>query len=321
MQVVFEPSLLEEAIDQAIRPSDGDGELFRQFMELTEQAYRPSATGMKEEVFQYAYEYIASKLEYRKKIKRVAAGFDLLSNSVAQIIIRKPEGLSEGADVVFAGPALSTGADNLRRGVAGPGNTHTAAVVLEVRPARLNEDTFYSQMLPHEFLRAQDMLDPRFQYAREPLDGLTAAQENIIRSRYGALWDAYIWSRLKARDPSYYDATPQLIERLSKAFCLDGADSRKALTYINSSHDFTHKKLFGCARDPAALMREIGAAQSKKIIPGSQCSICSFPSYSLSQVSDTDILSAIKAEFGDADISSGVCERCIEYFSVKLGLF
>ncbi|MBI4244831.1 MAG: hypothetical protein HY606_12140 [Planctomycetes bacterium] len=299
MRVNFAPSLLEQVVDEVIhkKADEGDTTLLSLFADLTEQAYSPAFASLKEEIFKYAYEYIGSKLELRKQVKEAAYKFPLLQVKVDEIILKPPEGKSEGADIVTV-------------------NDKQFIIVVEMRPRSLTMRNTFETFLPHEFLRAQDMIDPDFKYLRVSLDHLNSAEENIIRSRYGTIWDIYIDKRLDK-----FSNKEEHLERIGRNFSVSGENSEKILLFINNTPKLTHSKIFGYASAPASLMKEAKVSSNPSTYPGSNCSICAFPSFTFAEIKDPDLFEIIKSEKGDLNPESGICPRCVEYYQIKLGRF
>ena len=132
------------------------------------------------------------------------------------------------------------------------------------------------------------MLDPRFGYRREAIDGLPARQ-SLVRDRYHVLWDVYVEARLHRRGLIDESMTKRLEELFRQVFALDDtSSSRDAFRHVfhagprmDSRSALTHRRLLDWANSPETLFADFAKAAGSKTTPprtsGEACPSCAVP--------------------------------------------
>jgi hypothetical protein len=300
MEMKYHPRFVEKALHAEIRARErrGDRGLREQYGELSEPLYA-LAPGARDAEFKRV------NLAWFLELGLHAALEEILHESslrgqVAETVIVESEA-EEMADLFHDG-------DRLR-------------VVMRMKPESLLDTSRLPGLLRHELAHLADMLDPEFQYERDPLSS-SPIEDTILRERYRVLWDITIDSRLiKSGRPTVATKALRQREFLALYQKFGKQECEAVFEYLWSRDRTTHPELREFAKDPRALLRAAGIeARKSTVLPGLLCPICGFPTYQWAMDPDHiegDVMEHIKQDVPDWKPEQGLCERCLEAWSLR----
>jgi hypothetical protein len=188
------------------------------------------------------------------------------------------------------------------------------ALFIDICPDFLLDADRLRSWLQRELLKVSDMLDDAFAYS-PVLPETHRAKQNLIRDRYGVLWDIYVEARLQPASNSD-ELHPRLRERFERAFACGGAGaSTQCLRALLDFTAPTHSCLLGWASEPETLPGRRPDLGSDWLTPGELCPLCRFPTYDwydLCDDADGTIRSVISSIHPIWSPELGVCRQCAE---------
>src|SRR3989337_2087374 len=179
----------------------------------------------------------------------------------------------------------------------------------------------------HELMHGSDMLSESYGYRDERLGG-NPMEESIVKERYCTFWDIFVDSRLirKGKETlSDKEGRYREFESLYKKI----PDEVKIAIFdvLWQDENLTHDKILGLAKDVNEVIKiseglpiKHTLKKKKTILPGAQCPLCKFRTYSWVENIDQDsyLVNAIKKDFPGWEPEDGVCGQCIEAYKVRI---
>ncbi|MFQ5826514.1 MAG: hypothetical protein ACE5IA_04060 [Dehalococcoidia bacterium] len=302
MKIAYEPRLLEEVVFQEAR---GSPPLWEEYRDAMEPLYELS--GEKDSRFAQIHRDLFEKWGFGGRLQAVVDEFPELGEKVEEVFIfRAPSWREERGDI--------TG-DLKRLGV-------------RVIPSRFFDPQGLKRFLRHELMHISDMLDTSFGYRNESL-GLSPGEEYTIISRYRVLWDIYIDGRLTELGKETDRGKVERLQEFSRAFpFLSHPQKLSCFEGIWNGEKLTHDDFLFMAKEPSEVLargKEVPQEFQHLKIPGSPCPLCRFPAHvwgDLSSRGDGDgVMELIQADFPHWQQEEGLCERCLELYDLKVGVW
>lgn len=243
-------------------------------------------------------------------LERVVAEFPQVLRAVASIWIGGAErGETAGADL---------------------GGAELRDLGILISPHLFSDRPALELFLRRELARISDVLDPAFGHRPGPfLTGRPGALENLARDRLRLLWGISVDGRLAGRWAEY----PQLKEeRLAEARnhyrSLPASFSERVTDclWANRRPAFETLRDWACHTEHlvAHLFPE-GFDRAHSFIPGTPCPLCRFPVVGLVEQwvgeRHEGVLREVLRDFPAWRPEQGACERCVEGYEARLGLW
>lgn len=310
MKIRYEPALLDELVLQRLALDEREGNRRAGFWYRlqAEQIYSTVPPEDREQAFAVLHERLIHRWGYERLLRRSLSRFRRLRRRVATLwVLSAANPSEEGADLVGTPPALRA--------------------TLRTRPARWSEPERLQPWLRHELAHLEDMLDPRFGYARVArLSPDVPALENLVRERLGVLWDVYIDGRL-ARSAGEPQLREQCLRRFQAAFdpCL-GDRATAAFERLWDADRITYDELLAMARDPTVLERWVGFPANDRRAPltaarpGAPCPACGFPTHTwapAAALNEAGVRARVRVDLPTWEPEWGLCERCLEHYRAQ----
>lgn len=309
MKIHYDPLLTETVVFQEItrRAERGDLTPFQQYHAVADPLYhrRPEA---REAALQKLHSQFFATLGFSDTLHLEFRAFPEIEAQVAEILVAlAAASAEEGAD-------LSLGQDN----------GATKRVGIRLQPDRFLDLPALQRYLRHELLHIVDLLNPTFGY-----EGDTVGN-NIIRDRYRLLWCLSIDARLEATGGE--PLTDQQTHR--RQFDAQYGKFAPAVRHaiferLWRPEPVSHACLRQMAMDSEGLLRLAGEAGQQEegrprppLLPGSPCPLCRFPSYHFvdnHSLLDSTLTAEIQQDFPDWTGDDGLCERCMEAYTLRTG--
>lgn len=319
MKMIYDPLLTEAVVLQEIvrRQDLGDSLLFREYHVAADRLYHrcPDA---REAAFQKLHSQFFAKLGFAESLQTELQAFPEIEAQVSEILV-----------ALAAAPA-EAGADlSLEQGNGS--DRAITRVGIRLQPDQFLDRATLQRYLRHELLHVVDLLNPDFGYERDtPLVASSPAVENIIRNRYRLLWCLCIDARLEAtgREPLTDRETHRL--QFDAQYRKFAPAVRKAIfERLWRPGPRSHSSLLQMAMGSEGLLRLAGDAGHKGsepprrvLLPGSPCPLCRFPSYHFVEDPsslDRALTAEIQRDFPDWTLDDGLCERCLEAYTLRAG--
>lgn len=314
MKWEYDPPLLEEAVFLEMRRREAAGDLkgYLAYRERIDPLYGLPQQE-RDRSFHDAYAEIFSRLGFDRLLREVAEEYLLLDQEVSQVTFLRAQSRNQEDAELFVKQSDDTASE--------PHNT----VAVRIRPENFLEPAALQSLLRHEFYHITDMLDPGFGY--EPSLGLpdvTRGQEDLIRDRYRALWDAYIEGRLARQNKGREESLAQMEALFARAFqSLSQEGILHLLEFVWNAEHLTHQELLALAKDPQRQTQDcppdttstMERGQNRSGLP---CPLCSFPTYDWATPHE-HITEALELVIREASPfwtpQQGACRQCVELFS------
>lgn len=267
LTIEYEQSLVETAVFLAGR---ADQHLECELHQVVDGLYEISDEELRQREFVPVFREFFTKLGFDRLIAGLLAERPLVGELVDRCVVREaPRKKAESAELLVQ---VNNG------GEGRPSRTLVIQICPQSFLATDGGAAFnplrgrFIALMRRELLHAEDMLDERFGYVREPFDGEPSLQ-NLQRDRYRVLWDTYVEGRLhreglggeKAQRPSR--VKPALRENLERAFGrvfaigTQEADSG-AFACVFNAPSMTHGSFMEWAREPSLLFNSPLVAQA-----------------------------------------------------------
>lgn len=307
MKIEFHPNLVEPAVFLSART---DGRRQRQWRRATDHLYDSPAGPEREKVFQQAHARLFERFEL---------GAPLLA------LLDERPAIGRGVAVCRVQPAPGRRRESVELMVKAEmdaSDPAACALLIKIRPESLIQIEIVRDPMRRDLMQIHDMLDPRFGYRRETLEGQPARQ-NLIRDRYHVLWEISVMGRLtregKTGDPEmlrlradvdriFAHAEPEAREALFSRFQTDGLLTYDELMDVAQGH--------GGLGDPSGGEPETSAAQ-----PGAPCPLCAFPTFDWFDFGPDPkgpLVSEIAASHPGWRPDRGACRQCAELYAASL---
>lgn len=237
----FEPALVEEAVFQAVRcrEEEGDGHFRSSFDEERSRLYEEADPARREAAFASLYARLFSELGFRAVFERALGSFPLIQCASISALVRRVWRTNDEGAELFVAPGAKTAATKTSAAVR---RSLWRTVAVSVRTGRFSDLPRLESFLRHELMHVSDMLDPQFGYVpdRFPEDSDHLHRERM-RERFSLLWDLYVTARLGA----------------------DGRDAYRTVESIRSEFEHTFRGL-GDGRKDRLFSRVTGGAHTQE---------------------------------------------------------
>jgi hypothetical protein len=302
-RVDYDPVLVEQAVRLAVR-SDRSAE--QSLHKVVDPLYAIDDREARDRAFTRTFAEWFTQLGLGRPLAELIAERPLIDRRVARCLVRMaPRRKAESAELF------------VRRD--SPTDPIVRTLVIQLCAESLVEPESVRPFLRRELLHVGDMLDDDFGYVREEFDGLPA-QQNLVRDRYGVLWDIYVERRLLDENLVGGERMERLRVGFEKAFTLGGQPpAGDAFDRAMQCRSLTHRQLYSWANEPRRVLEVNGADSPQPVVgrsgPGQSCPICGFPTFDwldLSAEGGTEAIRAIQRICPTWTPADGVCRRCAE---------
>jgi hypothetical protein len=191
VELRVDPAFVEEAVFLALRTrqASGDGRIAQPFFTAREALYEIAVDPEERE-----HRFQALAWNSFRALGLEAAFADRLSElplvaaHVRTAIVRRAWTRKEEDVDLYRQP------EALQR----IGATDGVTLLIAVQPSRCCDEAALVAWLRRGLLRISDMVDPAFAYQQSPaMGGSSLAEDEVIRSRFRALWDAFVEARMR----------------------------------------------------------------------------------------------------------------------------
>ncbi|MGR3309331.1 MAG: hypothetical protein ACUZ77_01005 [Candidatus Brocadiales bacterium] len=311
--ILYDPYLVEEVVFSEVRTKEGgdDSNLYEEYHRLRNEIYELDDEEEQSDQFIELNKNFFKKLGLSEAVRGVVEEFPDLKEKIEDIHVRKALSPVEvGADLV----------DKKRK------------LLVKVFPEQYFDIPCLKRVLRHEFLHTTDVLDEKFGYNDDSFAHLPKTEENILIVRLRLFWDIFIDSRLERWGKETVQTKSERFEEFEKHYAKIPTEKRKIVFEgLWMDEELTYEKIVDVAKDPYKLLTFYGATelgdaedeQKKILLPGTPCPLCKFPTYTWVDTSETDekIIDSLKEDFPDWQHEDGICDRCIECYSVRAGFW
>lgn len=310
MKIRLDPFLTEAVVFQEItrRQEMGDSTPFRNYHLAADPLYHCSPDA-REAGLQRLHALFFERLGHAQSVQQAVDEFPEIEARASEVV------------VAIAATSHEEGADLGRERVSGSSHAITRVGI------RLQADRFLDlaglrRYLRHELCHITDLFSPDFGYAGDTV-------ETIIRNRYRLLWCLSIDARLETagREPHTDKQTHRL--QFDAAYCTFAPAVRQALfERLWRPEPISHVSLLRMARSSEGLLQLAGDARPqgsenlrRTRLPGSPCPLCRFPSHHFADdcLMDAALTAEIRQDFPNWTVDDGLCERCLELYSLRTG--
>ncbi len=302
MQIEYDPQLVEQAVFLAVRAGSPhiEGELHA----AADPLYTMPAGGDREAGFRRVYATWFSRLKLDAILVNLLAERPLIAEHVSRCIIRQaPRRKAESAEL-FVRPSDAATAPTDR------------TLIIQLCPPSLLDTDRLASYLRRELFHISDMLDARFGYELESVNGLPARQ-NLVRDRYRVLWDIYVEGRLHRQGRSGDQSRTGLPAMFARAFNRPAAeDCRSTFDRIHRATELTHSQLLNWAVHPQSLFpATVGRRLTTQPGPGEACPLCGFPTHDWFDFPGNgagSLAKSLQSHYPDWVPQDGACRLCAE---------
>ncbi len=312
MKIDYAHDMLDELIRMEMerREKEGDFGLTKEYHKLREALYElPDDDDDREDGFEEVDRKVFAGLDLGCGIEEILEEFPLITEKIGLMEIRKAYNREEES-VNLSNRHLET---------------DQKATIIRLRPECFFNPNGFVDVIRHEFMHLNDILDAEFGYSNQRL-GKNPSEDAFIRDRYRVIWDIYIEGRL-AREGK--EETDMGRDGCWKEFNLlyvklPEEDRSPIFEALWNKEKLTHPVMVELASDPYKLMKATGVSTTegdkdtkKKIaLPGSPCPLCKFPTYKpVHDISET-AADKIKKDFPNWE-EEWACERCMDLYNLK----
>lgn len=300
----FDPRLAEVVVFEAIRAIEagGGGESCASFDRERERIYGLTDRRQRDAAFRRLHESWLSTLGFSADILEAAAEAGVKFESIHCVFVHGVAGRTQEGSELFEKDGRRT-------------------LVLALRPARFRDRSQLLRFARHEFRLAADLMDSRFEFARELdiVDGVLPPQ--LLKDRYRLLWSISADGRIeRAGFEGLHDAS-EWRQVFDKTFSfLDPAQRDDLFDQVHGSDAPSHKRFLSIARNPRTgfgnhLTPPGGSA------PGTLCPLCGFPTFEwcrdLRQYPNSFHLT-IGARHPGWTVEQGACASCVERYALTI---
>ena len=315
VEILYDPSLLDEVVLREIRQREEKGDLrpLKEYHALVDPIYEKK---LPSPVLETEFEKIHRKFF-------VDLGFEKV---IEDALLEFPE--LEAIEEIFVKKAMR---DREEWADLGQGRKR---IGIRIRQVHFEDTQDLLRYLRHEFRHVADMVDESFGHPCNeegfPTDS-SPAEIALIKDRYHTIWDIYVDGRLNRqgketildqegysrRFEAFYRGVP--LSQLNAAFeALWGAER------------LTHAEILEMAKDPGKVLERGKAGwqsqrkQRRAFFPGSLCPLCRFPTFHWADDLDKlpkEAMESLKKDFPTWEPEEGACDRCIETYRVRAGIW
>jgi len=304
--ILYHPELIEQAVwITARRDAATEYELHRSI----DPIYELPQGDDRETRFLETFAKWFTRLKLGRFVDETLVHFPRIVEQVEECVVRlAPRRKSEGAELF------------VRRENGGLRRTLVAQFCAQT----LVEPECVRDVILRELQHVEDMLDEAFGYVPDAIDGLPV-QQQVVRDRYGVLWDVRVEAALERRRLLGSSAKARVWRLFERAFTVGGLQPHRALFEdVWQCRSLSHSTLLAWAREPRAWLREsLGQGQvTSSASPGEPCPMCGFPTFdwwALSDAQDKRIGPRIRESVPGWNPSDGLCRQCAETLAVEAG--
>lgn len=310
LRVDYDARLVEEAVLRALRGCP-DARAFHQerdgLYDLTDPDERDAA-------FRNLHADWFVRLGLDRPIQQALSERPRVAASVRRCAVTAARSRKdEGADL-FVCPAEEGGSEVDRR-----------AVGIQVRPETLLDPDGLLDLLRHELLHIDDMLDPHFGYEPAlPRSEVGPAYDRLLQDRYRALWDATIDGRLLRAGLVPVFVRDRRLRDFVRAFPMVGERTPEIFSPFFDGGSQTHADLMAFAQDPDAALRGPTPGSPSETYRGNRrggrCPVCRFPTYDLEPEPERlspDLVARVQEDFPTWLPGQGICPQCAELYRAR----
>jgi hypothetical protein len=313
LKILYDPYLVEEIVFPEIRKTEDsdDSSLYKEYHRIRDEIYESDDEESQSDRFIELNKDFFNKLGLSKAVRSVVEEFPALEEKIEAVHVRKAYSpLEVGADLVDAKRKL----------------------LVKVFPEQYSDIPYLKRVLRHEFLHTVDVLDEKFGYTDNTFADLPKTEENILIVRLRLFWDIFIDSRFERWGKEPLQTKSERLEEFEKHYAKIPLEQRKVVFEgLWTDEDTTYEKIVSIAKDPYKLLTAYGVAglegaedEPKKILlPGTPCPLCKFPTYNWMDTTNIEekIVNLLNEDFPDWQLDDGVCDRCLECYSVRAGIW
>ena len=325
MRIEYDPKLTEAVVMQEISKKERDGDLSLQeeYHSIGDTFYDLPAEEREEE-FEKLHNSLFLKLGYEEVIKDALKEFSSLEEKVGYVNISKSD-FGEEANL-------------MRKGLDDVGAIHELPlhrIRIKIRPEMFLEVPQLRKVLRHELMHIMDIMDDTYGYETK-IDAANPTEEIFIRDRYRVIWDIYIDSRLtKGGKETVIDKDKRFLEFSSLYQKIPYSQRVAVFEGLWATERMTHREILDMARDPVKLVEKAEMVSGKELmekkkkihLPGALCPMCKFPTFhwieelNPEDERDKKTIAAIKEDFPGWEPEEGACERCVEIYRMRAGVW
>lgn len=307
MRFQVDPNLMEEAVFLSLRPRGGSGAAMRAFDERREALYQIPGREERDAAFAALNAGYFAKLDLAAPVRHMLDERPLISAQVSTFLLHR----------VFS--PKEEGAELFGRKQADPGRGGYNGL-LRLRPETLLNASVLERLCRHEFLHLADMLDPSFEYDHAaPFVGTTAAQQNLMRDRFVALWDLRIDAQLAAEGHCGEMPRERHAERFRRLFGTgQGWDQLFTCLYEKGLLSrIPHRELLASSTDPFHLphVASLEPDAAGAVAGSAPCPLCGFPTRVWADQDGhwpESVVRAVIAGVPQGSPERRICKQCYE---------
>lgn len=320
MRIEYDPKLTETVVVLEIsrREQEGDLGLLREYHKMGDPLYDLPAEDREEE-FKKLHNRLFIKLGHEKLIMETIEEFPYLKERLDSVTISKSD-LEEEANLMGKAPGDN---DTLHR------------IRIKIRPEMFLDHKQLRKILRHELMHVGDMVDEIYGYDTK-VNAANPTEEVFIRERYCIIWDIYIDSRLTRGGKESAVDKEARFQEFSYFYQKIPYSQRIAIFEgLWAAEKMTHREILDMAKDVVKLVEKAEQAsgaelmeKKKKIhLPGALCPMCRFPTFHwVEELNPEDeknkkVIDAMKEDFPGWEPEESACERCVELYKLRAGVW
>lgn len=298
MRTEYDPNLIEQTV---FLLAQKDSKIEREIHTRIDPLYSLPTGPEREREFRTVFASLFERLGADSGVRALLAEYPIIERNVEQCIMREaPRRRAEQAELFVT---------NGEREAGRPKRT----LIIEACPSSLIEPKQLAGWLRRELLHVSDMLDERFGYSPDLLDG-PPSRQNLVRDRYRVLWDVFVEGRLYRDGLSDGKGAPKLLHAFRRVFEGWDLSDRRAFDRVLLATDLTHQRLLDWAYHPETLF---GSGIDRRGRTGEPCPLCRFPTsdwFVFDDDVDTNLVRAIGSSFPNWTPAHGACRQCVEIY-------
>lgn len=227
----YDPRFVEQATFLAAR---GAPERECALHEKTDPLYRIDDAELRQRAFREAYAELFRQFGLERPVTTVIMEFPLIRERLPRGVIHEADRRrSQAVDLVTENGFASSGG---------------RVLMIALCPEVLLDRDVLEPWLRRELLHVEDMLDEAFGYS-DDVPGDSPCERNLVRERYGVLWNIYVEGRLRRMGKISSDDENRLWGLFARAFARHGQPpDYHAFARILNSDRLTHSQLMRWAR-------------------------------------------------------------------------
>ena len=334
--IEYDPILLEQATFLAARR---DQRLERDLHLAIDPLYELADNEARQRAFQAVFREFFATFGLNRLIADLIAEMPLVGEQVGRCVVREASRVKDESAELFVQDTDAQATPSQR------------TLVIQACPQSVLDSDEFAWRMRRELRHVADMLDDRFGYVREAIAGLPARQ-NLVRDRYGVLWDIYIEGRLDREGRSNAQTAQSLRRACDRVFAgRDAVSCDHLFSQVFDAPELTHHQLLDWARQPGLLFEEgaeplspgapslpgVGDGRKERdrvestSVPhprrgrgtraGEPCPLCRFPTHDWFEFgadADGSLARTIQLDHAGWSTESGACRQCAEIYTAVL---